>query len=193
MKKQLVVSVFVVFLMGLLPQKVTAQEGFIGEVKLFAGNFAPRNWAFCDGQLLPISQNQSLFSIVGTMYGGDGRTTFALPDLRGRVPVGVGTGPGLGTVQQGQKQGAETATLTTAQLPSHEHKLENVAEVDGKSSPGNNNNKTETQKVLSPVTTAGSTTVTTTNTGGSQPISIKPPSLGLRYIICLLGTYPSRN
>jgi microcystin-dependent protein len=176
------------------PTKVAAQEGFIGEVKLFAGNYAPRNWAFCDGQLLPISQNQALFSIVGTLYGGDGRTTFALPDLRGRVPVGVGAGPGLSTVNQGQKQGAETITLTTSQLPSHEHKLENVAEVDIKSSPVNNNHsKTEAQKVLTPVTTAGATTVTTTNSGGSQPISIKPPSLGLRYIICIIGIFPSRS
>jgi microcystin-dependent protein len=193
MKKQLLLPVFVILLISLSPAKVSAQEGFIGEVKLFAGNFAPRNWAFCDGQLLPISQNQALFSIVGTMYGGDGRTTFALPDLRARVPVGVGTGPGLSTVTQGQKQGSETATLTTAQLPSHEHKLDNVAEVDIKTSPGNTNNKTETQKVLTPVTTAGSTTVTTTNTGGSQPVSIKPPSLGLRYIICITGIFPSRN
>ncbi|WP_319641560.1 tail fiber protein [Methanovulcanius yangii] len=96
-------------------------EGTLGEVTLFAGNFAPRNWAFCQGQLLPISQNAALFSILGTTYGGDGRTTFALPDLRGRVVVGDGYGPGLSSVRLGQTGGVEQVTLTTSQLPAHLH------------------------------------------------------------------------
>ena len=97
------------------------QEGLIGEVKMFAGNFASRGWAFCEGQLLLISENQALFSLLGTMYGGDGRSTFALPDLRGRTAVGVGTGPGQPTIVQGQQFGAFNKTLSTQELPSHNH------------------------------------------------------------------------
>lgn len=100
MKKSLFVLLICSALMG--SSEVRAQEAMIGEVRLFAGNFAPRGWAFCEGQLLSISQNTALFSILGTIYGGDGRTTFGLPDLRGRVPVGVGNGPGLDEVRIGQ-------------------------------------------------------------------------------------------
>ncbi|CAB9512708.1 Tail Collar [Seminavis robusta] len=96
-------------------------EPFIGQVVLFAGNFAPRSWAFCNGQLLAISQNSALFSILGTTYGGDGRTTFALPDLRGRVPVSQGTGPGLPPISLGQRRGSNTATLTVNNMPAHNH------------------------------------------------------------------------
>tara|TARA_R110001632_G_scaffold107700_1_gene217385 strand:- start:322 stop:924 length:603 start_codon:yes stop_codon:yes gene_type:complete len=94
---------------------------FIGQIMLFAGNFAPRTWAFCDGALLAISSNTALFSILGTTYGGDGRTTFGLPDLRGRVPVGPRRGPGLSTYDLGERGGAETAAVALAQLPSHSH------------------------------------------------------------------------
>jgi len=96
-------------------------EGTIGEIRGFAGNFAPRAWAFCNGQLMSISQNQALFSILGTTYGGDGRTTFALPDLRGRAPISEGTGPGLTPRPLGQRSGAEYNYLTSNQLPSHTH------------------------------------------------------------------------
>jgi len=98
-------------------------DPYLGEVCLFGGNFAPRGWAFCDGQLLPINLNQALFAILGTTYGGDGRTAFALPDLRGRVPVGPGTGPGLTTVYLGQRIGVEAAGLTVGQLPAHDHEV----------------------------------------------------------------------
>ena len=98
-----------------------AQEAMLGEVKIFAGNFAPRGWAFCAGQLLPISQNQALFSILGTTYGGDGRTTFALPDLRGRVAISSGRGPGLSERRLGARGGSETNVLNQQQLPSHTH------------------------------------------------------------------------
>ena len=118
-----------------------AQEGFIGEVKLFAGNFAPRGWALCQGQLLAINQNQSLFSIIGTTYGGDGRTTFALPDLRGRAPLGTGSGPGLTPVSLGQKFGPNSGSR-----PNPQARQQN-----------------------------------------------KQGSLGMNYIICLQGVYPSRN
>ena len=96
-------------------------DGTLAEIRLFGGNFAPRNWAYCGGQLLSISQNQALFSLLGTTYGGDGRTTFALPDLRGRVAIGEGTGPGLSSRPLGQRSGQETVTLNTLQMPSHFH------------------------------------------------------------------------
>ena len=96
-------------------------DPFIGQIIMFAGNFAPRDWAFCDGQLLPISQNQSLYSILGTTYGGDGRTTFGLPDFRGRVPIGQGQGNGLTTRRMGEQIGIEEVTLSTAQMPIHSH------------------------------------------------------------------------
>ena len=98
-------------------------EPFVGEIRMFAGNFAPRGWAFCDGQLLATSQNDALFSLLGTIYGGDGRTTFGLPDLRGRIPVHAGTGPGLSPRRLGAKAGAEKVTLTVNELPSHTHDL----------------------------------------------------------------------
>ena len=97
-------------------------EPFVGEIKMFAGNFAPRNYAFCDGQLLAISQNNALFSLLGTIYGGDGETTFGLPDPRGRVPLHTGQGTGLSSRPLGQRTGAEKVTLTTNQLPSHTHR-----------------------------------------------------------------------
>ena len=96
-------------------------EPFIAEIRIFAGNFAPRGWAFCDGQLLPISQNTALFSLIGTTYGGDGRTTFALPDLRGRAPIHAGNGPGLTNRQLGSKAGVETVALSESQMPGHAH------------------------------------------------------------------------
>src|SRR5687768_993649 len=98
-------------------------EGFIGEIRLFAPNFAPRDWALCNGQLLPINQNQALFSILGTTYGGDGRTTFALPDLRGRSAIGAGSGPGLSSYTLGQQTGSPTTLLSANQLPSHTHAI----------------------------------------------------------------------
>ena len=98
-------------------------EPFIAEVKIWAGNFAPRGYAFCDGQLLPISQNTALFSLIGTTYGGDGRTTTALPNLQGRAPMHPGTGPGLTPRQPGQQVGTESVTLSEAQMPNHNHTL----------------------------------------------------------------------
>ncbi len=123
MKKTALVITMFSLIIGLfaVPQIVSAQECFIGEIRMFGGNFAPRSWALCNGQLLPISTNTALFSILGTMYGGDGRTTFGLPDLRGRFAMSAGFGPGLSPRTMGQKAGTETVTLTTNQMPSHTH------------------------------------------------------------------------
>ena len=113
---------YCIALQGVFPSR-SSLEPFIAEIMIFGGNFAPRGWATCDGQLLPISQYTALFSLVGTMYGGDGRTTFGLPDLRGRVPIHRGTGPGLSTRNQGQSGGSETNLLNVDQLPAHSHAI----------------------------------------------------------------------
>jgi len=111
---------FIIALQGIYPSR-SGIEPFIGEIAMFGGNFAPRGWAYCNGQLLAISNNDALFSLLGTIYGGDGRTTFALPDLRGRVPMHWGNGPGLSDYRIGQKSGSETTTLNVLQLPAHNH------------------------------------------------------------------------
>jgi len=172
----------------------------IGEVTMFAGNFAPRGWALCDGQLLPISQYQSLFSILGTTYGGDGRTTFALPDLRGRTPIHVGRGPGLSDYRLGQKGGVETVTLTTNQIPAHQHAADfklNTANAAGdtKNAQDNAFGAKEIYTTSAPATAMNAGTITGNigNTGGGQAHENRPPYLGINYIIALQGTYPSRN
>ncbi len=175
---------------------VTAQEGIIGEVKMFAGNFAPRGWAMCNGQLLPISQNSALFSILGTTYGGDGRTTFALPDLRGRVAVHTGSGTGLIKKQLGQRGGAENVNITIKNLPSHSHAVKAVAEVGDEglpngNLPASNSSVNRSYSTLSSNATMNNKMVE--NTGGNLPINNMQPYLTINYIICLEGIYPSRN
>lgn len=192
MKKKSILNLIAALVITFSSISASAQEAMLAEIKLFAGNFAPRGWAFCHGQLLPISQNTALFSLLGTTYGGDGRTTFALPDLRGRVPMGVGNGPGLSNSQLGAKAGAETFTLTSAQMPSHTHSLTGISELNFKSNP---NDKSDT-KALVTANTPGSTPATNINTqstGGSQSVNNLQPSLGLNYIICMQGIFPSRN
>lgn len=183
---------------------------FIGEIRLFGGNFTPRNWANCEGQLLPIANNTALFSILGTTYGGDGRTTFALPDLRSRTVIGEGRGPGLPDNRLGQAMGTPTNTLTVQQMASHSHS----ASVSGTVKiPTDENSATTTSptdaypsitnedfyaKASSPGTSMGSVnlngvTANIDNTGNNQPVNNHMPSLGLRYIIALYGLYPSRS
>ena len=170
-------------------------EGTIGEIRMFAGNFAPRNWALCQGQLLPISQNTALFSILGTTYGGNGQTTFALPDFRGRVPVGQGQGPGLPSVQLGEVGGEWSHTLTVNEMPAHNH----VA-----TAPGSSAATSKSPSGAAPAFTASGSSYgpaadlamipgTIGNTGGSQPHPNVQPYLGMNFIICLFGVYPSRN
>ena len=167
-------------------------EPFIAQITLFAGNFAPRGWAFCNGQLLPISQNTALFSLLGTTYGGDGRVTFALPDLRGRVPVHAGQGPGLSNRNLGEAGGNQQVTLDTTQIPSHAHLLR------GTNTAGDS--PTPTGKVLASGSNIYGTGANTQlnnnvirNTGGGQPHDNMQPWLGMNYIIAMEGIYPSRN
>ena len=177
---------------------------YIGEIRLFAGNFAPRNWAFCDGRLLPISSYTALFSILGTQYGGDGRTTFALPDLRGRVPLGPGQGPGLTSRQQGQASGAEQATLNANQIPAHTHSA--TATAHGSTSPGDQSSPQNNYPAAGSdggpsffgasqdaQLGAGAVQAQLQNTGGGQGHENLQPWLAINYIICLQGLYPSRN
>lgn len=196
MKKSFTILLFI------LCSKVTiAQEGFIGEIRMFGGNFAPRNWAFCEGQLLSIAQNQALFSIIGTIYGGDGRTTFALPDLRGRSAVHPGNGPGLSFIREGQKGGSESVSLNIGHLPAHNHTgYINVADAEGTTYHAEGGFIADSSRVEYKQYTDSNTFnskringVQTNNTGGNLPISIRSPYTGINYIICLYGLYPSRN
>ena len=173
-------------------------EPFIGEIIMFGGNFAPRNWALCDGQLLQISQNSALFSILGTTYGGDGRQTFALPDMRGRVSIHPGTGPGLSTYRLGQKGGLENVVLNTLQIPSHSHTfLPRCSTDDGTAdSPVNNVPATHEAMAESPYAPSDNANMrggNTGNTGGSQGHTNIQPYLCVNYIIALQGLFPSRN
>lgn len=170
-------------------------EPLLGSLMLFAGNFAPRGWAFCNGQLLPISSNTALFSILGTQYGGDGSTTFALPDLRGRAPVGAGQGPGLSNYPIGSRVGSETTTLTAANLPSHSHTL-NGSSLPGSSSlPNGNVPAVNRDGILHYGTTADVTmsSASITSTGGNQGFNNIQPVLGMHYCIALQGVFPSRS
>jgi microcystin-dependent protein len=170
-------------------------EPFIGQITLFAGNFAPRGWAFCDGQILFIAQNTALFSLLGTTYGGDGRTNFALPDLRGRAPVHMGQGPGLSLYVLGQVGGTENQTLTVNQIPAHAHTTQVFSNTDPATSttPTNtflaNSGEVPIYANSSNQTLAGPTTG---SSGANQPFNNVQPYLALNYIIALQGIFPSR-
>lgn len=175
-------------------------DPFIGMIVMFGGNFAPRGWAFCDGQLLAISQNTALFSILGTTYGGDGRTTFGLPDLRSRVPMHMGTGPGLTNRRLGEKSGIEAVTLAQANLPSHSHSVNANLALGGVAAGTtlNGNFLADTVSVPIAATAAGTGNldgleVTLGNTGGNQSFSIVQPFQVVNFIIALQGTFPSRS
>jgi len=170
-------------------------DPYIGQISLFAGNFAPQGYAFCHGQVLPISGNEVLFSLIGTAYGGDGVQNFALPDLRGRVPVGVGTGPGLSTWVPGEKQGQENVTLLSTQMPAHAHPLQGSTDVSNSTDPTNAVLGTDTDNSFVPTSTApkAMAPVAVTGIGGSQSHQNLAPSLALNYIIALEGVFPSRN
>lgn len=178
-------------------------EGYIAEIRMFAGNFNPRSWAFCQGQLLSIAQNTALFSLIGTIYGGNGQTTFGLPDFRGRIPVGTGQGPGLPSYSQGEMSGTQTTTLLPSNLPLHTHAVTGTvvmqAAADGTLSTDPTNRRPGPAALYSasaadlvgmaPIPVSGNTSVS----GQSQPFANLPPYLGMNYIICIEGIYPSRN
>ena len=192
-------------------------QPFLGMIALFPYNFAPRGWAFCNGQIMSIAQNTALFSLLGTTFGGNGQTTFALPDLRGRVPVGVGQGPGLSAVTLGEVAGAPTVTLNITNMPAHTHAIDissvaiaaNVRDEAGNTrTPVGHVLAKEAAGVTAPYSDKGPTQnakmdssafgiaglPTATGPGGSgQPVDIHNPYLGMNYCIALEGIFPSRN
>jgi microcystin-dependent protein len=168
---------------------------FIGEIYLFGGNFAPQGFAFCQGQLLSISQNSALFSLLGTQYGGDGIVTFALPDLQGRVPIGAGAGAGLSARSIGERGGTESHTLAMNELPSHSHTLQVQTAEGNTSSPSDAIPATTSPSVTGYSSGAPNGTMaasTIGNSGASQPHNNLQPYLALNYIIALEGIYPSQ-
>jgi microcystin-dependent protein len=174
-------------------------NGTLAQILFFGGNFAPRNWAFCNGQILSISENDALFALLGTTYGGNGQTTFALPDFRGRAPMGTGLGPGLASVMLGQVSGSETVTLTTAQMPAHTHVAATTIAATHtnavSTNPAGNIFAVTNANTYNnaPNSTASGASVSLGNSGGSQPFSIRNPYLAVNFVICLFGIFPSRN
>lgn len=187
-------------------------EPFLGQIQPYGFNFAPRGWATCDGQLLSIAANQALFSLLGTTYGGDGRTTFGLPDLRGRSIVHVGTGPGLSTIRWGQRGGVENVYLTNTHMPSHSHALvDGVAKVVVvTTNNGNDINETDgganglgtsgTMPAIYRESPGGADTLggvaisgQTMNNGGNIPFQVRNPFLGIYMCIATVGIFPSRG
>ena len=203
-------------------------DPFLGEIRMVGFNFAPRGWAFCDGHLMSIAQNSALFALLGTMYGGNGQTTYALPDLRGRSPVGVGQGPGLGGIVQGEMGGVENTTLLASQMPVHNHGVPATSSAVSVSGQVAVPVSTDTASVASPanavpaastsngrpfpmygatpsgnatlapfnLTLSGSASSSATETGvagGSQPLPIRNPYLGVNFVIALEGIFPARD
>lgn len=173
-------------------------EPFLGEIRMFAGNFAPRGWALCDGQLLAVSSHDALFSLLGTIYGGDGRTTFGLPDMRGRLPMHQGTGPGLSQRNLGSKSGTERVTLNNTQLASHSHGLGYTDSRADVASPVDAVLARSAAGDLQFIDTVGnadkfmaSETIGSTGQGNSH--NNMSPYLCVHFIIALIGIYPSRS
>ena len=170
-------------------------EPFIAEIRIFAGNFAPRGWAFCNGQLLPIAQNTALFSLIGTTYGGDGRTTTALPNIQGRAPMHPGSGPGLTTRRLGERGGAAAVTLTADELPSHTHVVQATGAPASAFSPSNTTALARSlggsSYAASPNVSLASETVLASGGGGAH--SNVQPYVALNFIVALTGVFPSRN
>ncbi|WP_114592016.1 phage tail protein [Euzebya pacifica] len=167
---------------------------YLGDLMLFGGNFAPRGWMDCNGQLLAISSNTALFSLLGTIYGGDGRTTFALPDLRGRLPIAAGNGPGLTSRSQGQKAGQELHTLSLNEMGSHSHTI-TAADADATTEdPDGNLFATSTDPLYRSGPGAGTLAAGAAgSSGGDQAHENRMPSITLRWVICVQGQFPSRN
>lgn len=176
-------------------------DAFFGEIRLFAGNFAPMNWAFCNGQLLSIAQNAALFSLLGTQYGGDGKTTFALPNLQGIAPMGQGDGPGLTPRTVGEQTGTSTVTLTTSEMSAHTHLPQAVNTPSSSNSPANSywaetpavGRKKEQIAIYGDAPNASMVPNALASAGGNQPHNNMQPFLAINFIICLIGEFPSRG
>lgn len=189
---------FSLFVFLSLSMGVYAQDAYVGEIRCVGMNFAPQGWLECNGQLLSISEYDTLFSLIGTTYGGDGQTTFALPDLRGRVPVHVGQGVGLSPRILGEKGGTEQVTLNTIQIPAHTHNTQVSSSVGTTNDPGNGNTLGKPANlgpnpvkiyVENPESKVSSTP--TTATGSGQPHDNMMPYTCMKWIICVNGIYPS--
>jgi microcystin-dependent protein len=181
---------FIISMFGIFPSPTSGGPGdqpFMAELKLVAFDFAPKSWALCNGQLLPINQNQALFSLLGTTYGGNGQTTFGLPDLRGRVPVH------RGSVLQGESAGQEFHTLTMNEMPAHVHPVGCVAGQAGQAASTGNVWGTSGLSPYSGSVNSNMNPACVTNTGGSQPHSNLQPYLTLNYVIALQGIFPSHS
>jgi len=170
---------------------------FVGEIRMFAGNFAPNGWMFCEGQLLPISENETLFILLGTTYGGDGQETFALPNLQSRVPIHMGTGPDGTTYQLGETAGVETVTLTTQQIPIHSHA--HGCSTGGGANTSNPQNAVAAPSDISQYSSAaadvqmGNPGMSSDIAGGSQPHENLMPYLCINFIISLFGIFPPQS
>ncbi|HVK56320.1 MAG TPA: tail fiber protein [Burkholderiales bacterium] len=185
-------------------------EPFLGEIRMVGFNFAPQGWAFCQGQLMSIAQNSALFSLLGTTFGGDGQTTFALPDYRGRSSVGMGSGPGLTNIVQGEKSGTENVTILSTQMPVHTHAATATVSIPAVTASTNVTAVPSETSVLGPIAAGGragslyttdtpntgllpfSPPITVTPAGGSQPVPVRNPYLGTNFIIATEGIFPSR-
>jgi len=173
-------------------------EAFMSEIRIFAGTFAPRSWALCNGQMLKVNNFQALYSLLGTIYGGDGRTTFALPDLRGRAPIHWGSGPGLTPRRIAQRIGEETVTLRMDQIPAHNHPMQASTDENNRSPavgnvPGNFSPNLFYNPGTNPSKIYDFSSDAVGYTGGSEAHDNEMPFLVLNFIICIQGTYPSRN
>ena len=170
-------------------------QPYVGEIRIFAGNFAPAGWMFCDGTTLPISENETLFNLIGTTYGGDGQSNFNLPDLRGRVPVHQGTNPSTGTTYLiGQPAGFETVILTQLQMPAHNHAFQATSAVGTQVNPAGNllaNSQGTFQPYIQESPDNNLNAQATTTFGGNQPHDNRQPYLGVNMIISLYGIYPT--
>lgn len=188
-------------------------EGYISEIRLFAGNFAPQSYMLCQGQSLPIAQWNALYALIGTIYGGDGVQTFSLPDLRGRTAVGAGQAPGFYAIDEGQMGGAETTTLTTTSMPAHNHQvvvnsvnatvaLKAFSTSGATDDPNGSYLSSMSDLYVAPASgdlnmatqsVSGTVSLPLGATGGGQPFASRSPYLGINFIICVEGIFPSRN
>lgn len=168
-------------------------QPFIGEIRMFGGNFPPSGWAMCDGQLMPISENEALFTLIGTTYGGDGQETFAVPDLRGRLPMHQGAGPGLNPKTIGEKSGAESVTLTVNQIPAHTHPPQSFSGSGDQTTPQNGIwAGAATSRYSSSAPNLAMMNTLVGIAGGSQPHDNMQPYLTISFIISLFGIFPQQ-